>query len=764
MLAVSASTAAVTPTTVWTGNTDLLTDWQTGITIPAAQWTGLADGDAINVDYEAYWGNENWWQLQFNDADGNLLVYSRDNGGQYNTHDVSQGTGTFSVQFTPADIATIKAKGMMIKGHALKVKKVSYQTAPPAPQDTSSPDNPTIWQDSIHADWSDKILIPAYMLSRLTTQSTLTLKYKLDGSSWYDIYIAAKDPYEQRALTSDEKGSSRATVTGLSSSFVTSAKKSGMIIKGSNFTLTKVMLTNPGDPEIIIPATNPVDPNKPLDPNDLGKLWVGEATFGDWDEDVYVEIPGQRLQDVDANTEFTLKYEIDPTFNKKDVNNWWQLQLGDGHWTQLEYNTVYGNSYGCLELRDGTSTYKFQLSDADIDLIKASALRLKGHGVILKSVRRDQRQPRQPLPSGGFYIDGDNHALLDVNGNPFVMRGINYSYAWQNGGEQGVIPAAARYGCNCLRINISDGGRGDGSRNQLQWKVLNAQELEHIIEMCEDNKIIAVFNTQNETGVDTYSELLNAVNYWIEMKDVLNRHKSTVIVNVSNEWFGTWQGQGWCDGYVKAIPLLREAGIANTLMIDCAGYGQYPQSLFDYGEDVLAADPDHNIIFSIHMYEDAAKTDEMVASHIVNALKIPAPLCIGEFGSTRQGNKIAYQKIMDECQDKGIGYIAWSWTGNGGSENDLDMFADYDGNQMLTNGENIINGRNGIRETSKLCTVYTQTSGIQALDATDNGTDGFVDPSHTPVEYFDLQGRRVDHPTSGLYIRRQGSSVVKVCF
>lgn len=45
------------------------------------------------------------------------------------------------------------------------------------------------------------------------------------------------------------------------------------------------------------------------------------------------------------------------------------------------------------------------------------------------------------------------------------------------------------------------------------------------------------------------------------------------------------------------------------------------------------------------------------------------------------------------------------------------------------------------------------TVGIDAIDA---------DDCNAPVEYFNLQGVRVDEPQNGLYIRRQGSTVTKV--
>ena len=46
-----------------------------------------------------------------------------------------------------------------------------------------------------------------------------------------------------------------------------------------------------------------------------------------------------------------------------------------------------------------------------------------------------------------------------------------------------------------------------------------------------------------------------------------------------------------------------------------------------------------------------------------------------------------------------------------------------------------------------------------------NSTSAITDiaaDENAPVKYFNLQGIRVDNPTSGLYIKRQGSKVTKV--
>ena len=79
--------------------------------------------------------------------------------------------------------------------------------------------------------------------------------------------------------------------------------------------------------------------------------------------------------------------------------------------------------------------------------------------------------------STGFHISGTK--LLDANGNNFIMRGVNYSYAWQHGDcsiAQSVISAAKRQKANCIRINLSDG--------EVYAKT-SAAELTKLIQLCK---------------------------------------------------------------------------------------------------------------------------------------------------------------------------------------------------------------------------------------------------------------------------------------
>lgn len=324
----------------------------------------------------------------------------------------------------------------------------------------------------------------------------------------------------------------------------------------------------------------------------------------------------------------------------------------------------------------------------------------------------------------GFHTSGQK--LLDANGKEFVIRGCNYSYAWQRGHEQTVIPAAKRIGCNAIRIQLSNGGK---------WQKCSYGDLEKLIRLCEENKLIAVFNTHDETGSNSISDLMNSVNYWIEMKDLLNAHTATVIVNISNEWCGNWDSSIWADGYKQAISKLRSAGLKNTLMVDAAGWGQYPQCVAMRGTEVAQTDPDSNVVFSVHIYQDAGKNDERAKLSMDYAMSAGVPAIVGEFAYFHQGENVAYQKVMDYCAEKNMGYMVWSWTGNGSGAESCDMFGSYDDSQWKTNGEKTVKGSNGIQATSKECSVF----GEKVPDTGDDDpelTEGDEVVILTPNQYF----------------------------
>lgn len=330
----------------------------------------------------------------------------------------------------------------------------------------------------------------------------------------------------------------------------------------------------------------------------------------------------------------------------------------------------------------------------------------------------------------GFRVSGTQ--VLDANGNPFVMRGVNHGHAWYKDTYTTVIPAVAATGSNTIRIVLSDGG---------QWQKDDINTIRNIIALAEQHNLITVLEVHDATGHDSIASLNRAVDYWIEMRSALIGKEDTVIINIANEWYGSWDdGRNWANGYTQAIPRLRNAGLNHMLMVDTAGWGQYPQTIFDHGREVLNSDPQRNVMFSIHMYEYAGGDATTVRNNIDRVLNQNLALVIGEFGHYHTNGNVDEDTILSYSQQRGVGWLAWSWKGNGPEWAYLDMANDWAGTSLTGYGNRIVNGANGIRATSQIASVFTGGGGTtppptdptppsqpgETLYSFENGTQSWV--------------------------------------
>lgn len=298
----------------------------------------------------------------------------------------------------------------------------------------------------------------------------------------------------------------------------------------------------------------------------------------------------------------------------------------------------------------------------------------------------------------GFRVDG--RMLLDANGNPFIMRGINHAHTWFAGELGTALKAIQETDSNAVRIVLSDGE---------QWTKTEAQAVADILAICKNLGMVVILEVHDATGYNDVESLVKAAEYFVEIKDVLIGEEDTCIINIANEWGGDWNSERWREGYTQVIPMLREAGLAHTIMVDSCGWGQYGKCIGDYGKEVLEADVLGNTMFSVHMYGTAGGTEKSIDENMGYALDQDLCLVIGEFGYNHSDGDVLEDYIMARCVELGVGYLAWSWKGNGGGVEYLDLALDWNGARLSEDwGEIVINGPNGIRETAEPCTVFTQ--------------------------------------------------------
>jgi len=301
----------------------------------------------------------------------------------------------------------------------------------------------------------------------------------------------------------------------------------------------------------------------------------------------------------------------------------------------------------------------------------------------------------------GFFVQ--NGQLLDNNGTPFIMRGVNYPYTWfQSRPTQQDLAAIAATGSNTVRLVLSTGG---------QWARVNGAQVSQLIQWCKDLRMVAVLEVHDSTGWSeqtTAVHISNATSYWLssDIRAAINGQENFVIINIANEPFGNNTSGVFTNDTITAIQALRAAGLTHNIMIDAANWGQdWSNTMRTNAMSLWTADPLRNLTFSVHMYE-VYQSLSTVSTYMQGFDDMNLPLVVGEFGPINNGQFSDSDSVIAQAQARGNGYLGWSWSGNGGGGTGLDMTNNFDAASLTTWGNRIVNGTNGIRATSVLATVF----------------------------------------------------------
>ena len=263
----------------------------------------------------------------------------------------------------------------------------------------------------------------------------------------------------------------------------------------------------------------------------------------------------------------------------------------------------------------------------------------------------------------GFRVVGRH--LYDRCGEKVILRGVSKMIVWTdiNGTS---FPEIAKTGANVVRI---------------VWVTTGAvDKFDAAITTCRENNMIPMVELHDATG--EWSKLSAMVDWWTspDVVKVIQKHDEYLLVNIANECGNAVSSGDFKSGYTDAVTRMRAAGIHVPLIIDGAGYGTDINILQATGPDLITADPDHNLLFSVHMWwiSEYGFTDQMIPDEIAQSIQMNLPLIVGEFGNTAANctGVINYKKILEECQKNEIGWLAWSW-GPGNSDcATMDMTSD----------------------------------------------------------------------------------------
>ncbi|MFK3980719.1 cellulase family glycosylhydrolase [Micromonospora sp. NPDC050397] len=301
--------------------------------------------------------------------------------------------------------------------------------------------------------------------------------------------------------------------------------------------------------------------------------------------------------------------------------------------------------------------------------------------------------------AAGFTVSGGQ--LIDANGNPFVMRGVSHAHTWYPS-QTGSFASIKALGANTVRVVLSTGAR---------WTQNSASDVANVISICKQNRLICVLEAHDTTGYGEEAAAITldqAVSYWISIQSALAGQERYVILNIGNEPFGNNASVSatWPTATRNAITRLRNAGFDHTIMVDAPNWGQDWQfTMRDNAQSVFASDPDRNTVFSIHMY-GVFDTATEISDYLGRFRSANLPIVVGEFGHNHSDGNPDEDTIMSYTQANGIGYVGWSWSGNGGGVEYLDMVTNFNAGSLTSWGQRIFNGANGIRQTAREASVY----------------------------------------------------------
>ncbi|WP_039912364.1 cellulase family glycosylhydrolase [Cellvibrio mixtus] len=341
----------------------------------------------------------------------------------------------------------------------------------------------------------------------------------------------------------------------------------------------------------------------------------------------------------------------------------------------------------------------------------------------------------------GWSVSGSQ--ILDPNGNPFVFRGVNHAHAWYPDRLNQSLRDIAATGANSVRVVLANG---------TQWTRNSGADVTNVINQCKANKLVCVLEVHDSTGYGesaAATHISRATEYWLsaDIKAAIIGQEDYVIVNIANEPFGnSTSATTYTNDTITGVRALRSGGLTHQLMVDAANWGQdWQNAMRDNAPAIFAADTLKNTVFSVHMYE-VYNSASIVQSYLSSFQTRGLPIVVGEFGAEHNGSNVAEEAILQYAQDMRIGYLGWSWSGNGGCCVQLDIVNNWNAASLSTWGNFLINSTNGIKATSRLATHFGATPSSSSSSRSSVAPGSSSVPSSTPA-------------TSSSSIRSSSSSV-----
>ncbi|MBR06826.1 MAG: hypothetical protein CMP48_03990 [Rickettsiales bacterium] len=286
--------------------------------------------------------------------------------------------------------------------------------------------------------------------------------------------------------------------------------------------------------------------------------------------------------------------------------------------------------------------------------------------VVLISVAQETR----PEGNDGTGFFAKNGKIYDPDGEEFIPLGFNAATFWAPAvgdcKQANMYTKVPQSGANAVRIvSQVDGSFGWNSNPTTQRE---------LIDSAISNQLVPMLEMHNATCGEPLQPIID---YWESetMVEMAKDFEKYLWLNIANE-HNFDSPEEWRDTYIDIITSLRSKGVKNLIVLDAGDRcGQDPEAPLTYGKAVLDADPQKNVVFSIHMYgfwrsEDRSFTDWtppfLVEEELPKLKETGISLIVGEFALDDEaagegGPNYTADSVLAVCQRNGIGWYAWSF-------------------------------------------------------------------------------------------------------
>lgn len=275
----------------------------------------------------------------------------------------------------------------------------------------------------------------------------------------------------------------------------------------------------------------------------------------------------------------------------------------------------------------------------------------------------------------------DGKSLKDDCGETIVLKGLNHGNIYDvSDFGVGELAQIKLTGSNAVRLVVD---REYCTFPPPDYNCVEvpttAAQLTTMIEAALNNDLIPIVELHDFTGsANPTADLTTAANWWTqsEILHVLKTNQKYLILNIANEPSSSnypptaGEQTTYYNANVAAINILRNAGLTCPIMIDGMHWGKDHRFFVNHGAALMAADPLHKLIFSVHTYwpagGDAVQVSDAQMTQYMTALAgVNAPIVLGEIAHDEtQGNNVVpinYELLLTLSAQHNFGYLIWWW-------------------------------------------------------------------------------------------------------